>query len=1028
RRITNVAAGGAPTDAVNVSQLQSLADTVAADQTHYYSVNDGGTPGGNYDNDGATGVDSLAAGVGASATAGNATAVGQGATAYATNASAIGAGSFAVGANGTAVGDASQARGQNSTALGYSAYASGADSTAIGSAVVRGDSSVGMGNGAYGGGTAAVAIGKGAATGNNARPTNGNYAVAIGNGAYAGSAAGSDVALGNGAMGFGGYSTAIGARSVATGSHASAFGFGALALGNDSVALGEGAIAANQNDVALGTASVTDAPNPTGSVVIGGTTYTFAGGNPQSVVSVGSAGNERQITNVAAGQLNATSTDAVNGSQLYATNQAVDAVSSVANEGWNVTTAATGTGVANGTSVANVGPGQTMTLTAGDNIIATQNGTDVAIGLNPVLTGLTSVTAGNTTMDTNGLTISGGPNGTVSLTGDGLDNGGNQIHGVADGTAPTDAVNVSQLDTAVAGVKTHYYSVNDGGTQQANYDDDGATGVNSIAAGVAASASGDLGTAVGAGSNASAFGTTALGSYAQAAGSYATAVGLAAYAVVGATALGYFSGADAYGTAVGQHANAYAGATAIGADAYASGYGSFAGGQNAYAGGYAATALGYRAAALGDGSVALGTNAVASGDYATAVGPFALAQGYSSAALGDSANAVGDRSLALGANAVANNADDVALGDGSVTSAANPTPNGVINGLTYNYAGGNPGSVVSVGSPGNERQITNVAAGRVSATSTDAVNGSQLYATNQAIGGIQQQINNINQGGSGQFQTSADSTGSPSPTGTNSAAGGANATASGTDSLAVGNDSTASGDQSTAIGTSSTASGTGSTAIGDGAQATGDNSVALGAGSVANGDNEVSVGSAGNERKITNVAAGTAPTDAVNVSQLKQAQAGGVQYDTNNDGSTDYSSITLNPGGDSPTVIHNVGAGTASTDAVNVGQMNTAIAGAVTSANNYTDQRYNELKGSLNQIGDRANAGIASAIAAASLPQPYAPNQSSLGVGMGSFHGEAGIAVGLSKISESGRFILKANVSSDTRGDVGAGIGAGIVW
>jgi autotransporter adhesin len=120
--------------------------------------------------------------------------------------------------------------------------------------------------------------------------------------------------------------------------------------------------------------------------------------------------------------------------------------------------------------------------------------------------------------------------------------------------------------------------------------------------------------------------------------------------------------------------------------------------------------------------------------------------------------------------------------------------------------------------------------------------------------------------------------------------------------------------------------------------------------------------------------------------------------------------------------------GTGDNDAVNVGQMNTAIAGAVTTANNYTDQRYNELKGSMAQIGNRANAGIASAIAAASLPQPYAPNQSSLGVGMGSFRGEAGIAVGMSKISESGRFILKANVSSDTRGDVGAGVGAGIVW
>jgi len=165
------------------------------------------------------------------------------------------------------------------------------------------------------------------------------------------------------------------------------------------------------------------------------------------------------------------------------------------------------------------------------------------------------------------------------------------------------------------------------------------------------------------------------------------------------------------------------------------------------------------------------------------------------------------------------------------------------------------------------------------------------------------------------------------------------------------------------------------------------------------------LGSAGNERKITNVAAGTAPTDAVNVSQLRASQKGGVQYDSNADGSTDYNSVTLNRGGDAA-VVHNVASGVANSDAVNVGQMNTAAAGAVTQANNYTDQRYNELKGSMAQIGNRANAGIASAIAAASLPQPYAPNQSSLGVGLGSFRGEAGIAVGMSRISESGRFIL----------------------
>src|SRR6185437_14581673 len=202
--------------------------------------------------------------------------------------------------------------------------------------------------------------------------------------------------------------------------------------------------------VALGNASVVAASNPTASTIINGTTYNFAGAAP-------AAGSE----------LNAGSTDAVNGSQLYATNQAVEAVSTVANAGWNVTTAATGSGVANGTSVGNVGPGGTATITADNNVITTQTGTTVAIGVNPVLTGLTSIAF-----------TGGGP----TLSAVGIDMGGTKITNVAAGTNPDDAVNLSQLDSAVAGATTHYYSVNDGGTQGGNYNNDGATGAGALAA------------------------------------------------------------------------------------------------------------------------------------------------------------------------------------------------------------------------------------------------------------------------------------------------------------------------------------------------------------------------------------------------------------------------------------------------------------------------------------------------------------------------------------------------------------------
>lgn len=149
------------------------------------------------------------------------------------------------------------------------------------------------------------------------------------------------------------------------------------------------------------------------------------------------------ITNVAAGNLTSTSTDAVNGSQLYATNQAIEAVTATASKGWNTTTAATGTGTVSGTSVANVAPGTTVTTTAGNNISITQSGTALTIATNPDLVS-TSLTTGNTKVNTSGLTITGGP----SITTTGIDAGSQKITNVLAGTlasTSTDAVNGSQL-------------------------------------------------------------------------------------------------------------------------------------------------------------------------------------------------------------------------------------------------------------------------------------------------------------------------------------------------------------------------------------------------------------------------------------------------------------------------------------------------------------------------------------------------------------------------------------------------------
>jgi hypothetical protein len=161
--------------------------------------------------------------------------------------------------------------------------------------------------------------------------------------------------------------------------------------------------------------------------------------------------------------------------------------------------------------------------------------------------------------------------------------------------------------------------------------------------------------------------------------------------------------------------------------------------------------------------------------------------------------------------------------------------------------------------------LTNIAAGAISATSTDAVNGSQLFALETQMGTLGGQLTQLSQttttnaGSSNSKYIAVNSTGSA-------------ASATGTESVAIGGNSTASSSNSVAVGSGAQATGSGSSAVGANAVASAPNSVAIGAGSVASEANSVSVGSPGNERTITNVAPGVSPTDAVNVAQLQGVQ------------------------------------------------------------------------------------------------------------------------------------------------------------
>ncbi|NCE93945.1 ESPR-type extended signal peptide-containing protein, partial [Pseudomonas sp. L13] len=149
-----------------------------------------------------------------------------------------------------------------------------------------------------------------------------------------------------------------------------------------------------------------------------------------------------------------------------------------------------------------------------------------------------------------------------------------------------------------------------------------------------------------------------------------------------------------------------------------------------------AIALGNAAIAQNNGAVAIGSESNASGIDGLALGWQAQALTAGTVALGGQAASSGNNSVALGNNANATVANSLALGSYATTTAAVATGNGVINGATYTYAGATPVSVLSVGNATQQRQISNVAAGQVSATSTDAINGSQLNATNTAINGL----------------------------------------------------------------------------------------------------------------------------------------------------------------------------------------------------------------------------------------------------------------------------------------------------
>ncbi|MBH1432042.1 YadA-like family protein [Stenotrophomonas maltophilia] len=389
----------------------------------------------------------------------------------------------------------------------------------------------------------------------------------------------------------------------------------------------------------------------------------------------------------------------------------------------------------------------------------------------------------------------------------------------------------------------------------------------------------------------------------------------------------------------------------------------------------------------GGGSAYLAVNSTAAA---------ATAAGAEAVAVGPQASAAGANSVAVGNGASASAGNSVALGAGSVASV------GAQSGYTGAYGqtgASNSAGEVSVGSTGSERKITHVADG---SDDHDATNVGQLkngvnYAIDQSKSYTDQKIQNITNVAGSFRANNTNNLADPSASGANSAAGGAG----------------------------STAAGANSTALGNGSQAQADNSVALGAGSVANRANTVSVGAAGAERQVVNVADGSQATDAVNVRQLQASQQGTIRYDTTTNGATNYNSVTLGSTSSGPTTVRNVAAGT---DAVNVDQLKSGMAQTLDWSKAYTDERMGGFERDLRKTDNRASAGIASAMATAALPQPSEAGRSMASIAAGSYNGESGVAVGISGVSEGGRWIYKFSGSTNSRGEAGVAVGAGIQW
>lgn len=372
-----------------------------------------------------------------------------------------------------------------------------------------------------------------------------------------------------------------------------------------------------------------------------------------------------------------------------------------------------------------------------------------------------------------------------------------------------------------------------------------------------------------------------------------------------------------------------------------------------------------------------GTNSIACGDGAQA-------SANNSIAIGSATQVSAQNSIAIGSAVTATVDNSVYLGNGTVaTTAASITSAGMTGLTSGNYAGASPVGIVTIGSVGNEKRIQNVAAGLLSVNSTDAVNGSQLFMTNQALSAVSSGVRANRTRISTNIKNISENTKNISEN---------------TKNITQNNHAILQNAQNIATNTTAITNLADNVAqgINIAGNAGGSNSQLGDTITIIGGLTDGKTASNQNIRTVVN-------NGTVDIQIAERPQFTEVVL---SEALTISQGANINMGGNQ---VHNVAAGTALNDAVNFGQLQ-------------------KLSRRVDQVDKDAAAGVAAAMATASLPQPYEAGKSLFSAALGTYRGQQALSIGLSAISDNGQWIIKSAINADTQSNVGASVGFGYQW